>query len=109
MRHCASFRFRSRVNWKRVSGLSAKDRSDFGKTEFERPTPIKLYGWKNHRKFNITQSAIRRIVGGHKALFPFEGATCQELTQKKEGCGMEQGDTKGKPQPSEGEELITTM
>lgn len=109
MRHCAVFDFRYAVIRKPISDFCRKVQRTFGKTASERPTPIKLYGMKKHYKFNIIQIPDNCIVGGHKSLFLFEGATCQKLTQKKEGCGMEQGDTKGKPQPSEGEELITTM
>jgi hypothetical protein len=62
-------------------------------------------------KFNIIQIQDNLIVGGHKAIFLFEGATCQKLTRKKEGCGMKLWNiSKGEPQPSkEGKELITTM
>jgi hypothetical protein len=53
------------------------------------PTPIKLYGLKKQVKFNIIQIQDNRRLGGYKTPFLFEGATCQKLTQKKEGCGME--------------------
>lgn len=62
IRHCAVYDFRDAVIWKSFSDFCRKAVSDFGKREFERPTPIKIYGWKNNSKFNIIQIPDRRIV-----------------------------------------------
>lgn len=47
-----------------------------------------------HYKFNIIQIPNNRIVGGHKTLFPFEGATCQNLTQKRKAAEWNKGTQK---------------